>query len=74
MPHRSFRDNQGRAWEVWMVTPLFSGLKSWLCFETKGEKRRLTQFPTDWQLKTDEALCELCATAELARGIRRILE
>jgi hypothetical protein len=46
----------------------------WLCFETKGEKRRMAPFPERWDVMTDEELVELCAAAELAPPPRRLVE
>ena len=74
MAHRTFLDNTGRRWEVWSITPTFSGMGGWLCFETKGEKRRLKGFPSDWEGKTDPELCELCGQAEVAPRPRRLAD
>jgi hypothetical protein len=47
----------------------------WLCFETKGEKRRLTPFPDGWSELSDEGLERLCATAsKVEQGPRRLVE
>jgi hypothetical protein len=47
----------------------------WLCFETRGEKRRLAPFPPDWDSMTD---AELVTLSELATPSRlppgRLLE
>jgi hypothetical protein len=74
MAHRTFLDNNGRRWDVWSIKPTFSGMESWLCFETEGEKRRLREFPPDWEARTDGELCELCGVAEPAPAPRRLLE
>jgi hypothetical protein len=73
MGHRSFLDSNGRRWEVWTVTPATTGRAAWLCFETTGEKRRLMEFPRDWEGRPDVELCELCALADLAPNARRLL-
>ena len=55
----------------------FSGdfAHGWLCFERKGEKRRLSPFPSNWSNMTDSELGELCASAEkVAHGTRRLVE
>ena len=46
----------------------------WLCFETKGEKRRMAPYPARWDAMSDEELIELCAAAELAPPPRRLVE
>jgi hypothetical protein len=74
MPHRTFLDNNGRKWQVWTVQPTWSGLDQWLCFETNGEKRRLREFPSDWEGRSDGELCELCGLADEAPRPRRLLE
>jgi hypothetical protein len=40
--------------------------RGWLCFETAGEKRRLSPFPDEWADMTDSELWELCGKAEKA--------
>ena len=37
--------------------------QGWLCFETAGEKRRLSPVPANWEGLPDAALDALCATA-----------
>lgn len=50
-------------------------VNGWLCFESKTEKRRLAPFPPDWHNLYDEALAELCESAELAPSRpRRLIE
>ena len=46
----------------------------WLCFETRGEKRRLAPFPADWETMTSEELGELCESADPAPTPRRLIE
>jgi hypothetical protein len=47
----------------------------WLCFETKGEKRRLAPYPDTWSKMSDEELEELCGTAaKVEHGPRRLVE
>jgi len=47
----------------------------WLCFETKGEKRRLAPFPESWDNLGDEKLNALCETAtRVEHATRRLVE
>jgi len=47
----------------------------WLCFETKGEKRRLAPFPRDWMARSDGDLEQLLREAtEAPRRPRRLIE
>ena len=77
MAHKSFTDRAGRRWDAWTVTPAkveWRDAGGWLCFETRGEKRRLAPFPANWDDLTDDELCALCASAELASPPRRLVE
>jgi hypothetical protein len=42
----------------------------WLCFESQGEKRRLTPVPAEWELANDDALLEWLDRA-VGAAIRR---
>ena len=54
--------------------PLSDGFAhGWLCFETKGEKRRLP-FPANWANMSDSELEELSKTARKAAAGRRLVE
>jgi hypothetical protein len=47
----------------------------WLTFETRGEKRRLAPYPTDWFARSDEQLERLCASATVTKSPpRRLIE
>lgn len=47
--------------------PLLGGLeRGWLCFESKGEKRRLSPAPQDWETCSDEMLARYCQSAQPA--------
>ena len=47
----------------------------WLCFETRGEKRRLAPFPREWMQMTDRELERLLReAAEAPRRPRRLIE
>lgn len=80
MPHRVFVDSLGRTWEVWPVPAQSGGgsskrlTSSWLVFETRGEKRRLSGFPVTWTSMTDAELEQLCREAREAPVSRRLIE
>src|SRR5690349_24256281 len=38
-------------------------VNGWLAFETEGEKRRLAQFPDDWDRYSERELAKLCERA-----------
>jgi hypothetical protein len=38
-------------------------VNGWLAFETKGERRRLAEFPPDWDRYSEQALVHLCNQA-----------
>ncbi len=68
---RTFRDEGGKSWRVWHVTPQSDVLRAaspglargWLCFENDGDKRRLVDPPESWMDHTDEQLVTLLAGA-----------
>jgi hypothetical protein len=61
---REFRVPLGRRW-----------VNGWLCFETRGEKRRLAPFPDDWAARSDHELEQLCEHATVVKlGPRRLIE
>lgn len=78
MAFRTFRDPDGREWQVWDVVPsreVEGGSRrhhylpqemaaGWLCFEAADQKRRLTPFPADWEQRDDDAIHALCLAAE----------
>lgn len=65
---REFRDSDGVVWQVWTVTAdvldkrttaedyMREWQDGWLCFEHTGARRRLAQFPADWEAMPDEKL------------------
>lgn len=77
MAFRTFRDPEGREWQVWDVVPSreVEGLsrrhhylppemaQGWLCFEAGDEKRRLTPLPADWEQHDDASMLALCRSA-----------
>ncbi|HEX8394817.1 MAG TPA: hypothetical protein VF665_20900 [Longimicrobium sp.] len=86
---RTFRDARNREWRVWDVQPdntQDQRIRSlghlpvdmaggWLCFETEGEKRRLSPVPDGWDVDDVEALSRLCRLASrVVRGERRTVD
>lgn len=65
---REFTDSDGVVWQVWTVTAdvldkrttaedyMREWQDGWLCFEHSGARRRLAQFPADWEAMPDEKL------------------
>ena len=76
MPLRTLTDEDGTLWSVWDVTPQIQqvvGLENgWLCFESKGEKRRLTPIPHGWNEMDDPGLKELLASARAVKPPPRV--
>jgi hypothetical protein len=84
---REFTDTEGTRWRVWEVNPtihdrpLRSGkargfLKvpdAWLCFQSGGDRRRLTPVPRDWDSCDPEMLENFCSQAEAVRAPDRRL-
>ena len=78
MAFRTFRDRDGREWQVWDVVPGREieassrrhqylppeMVQGWLCFETADQKRRLSPCPPDWDQQDDAAMEALCRAAE----------
>jgi hypothetical protein len=74
--HRVFADARGVKWDVFAVYPearasAHSKLKGtysqgWLCFESPGEKRRLSPIPNEWQGLSEAELQQLSERAEVA--------
>ena len=42
----------------------------WLAFETPGERRRLTPYPSNWTDLSERDLAKLCSEAYVVRPIR----
>lgn len=77
MAFRTFRDPEGRDWQVWDVVPsreADAGSRSstclppemaegWLCFESADQKRRLSPYPAGWEHRDDEGIHALCRDA-----------
>jgi hypothetical protein len=78
--HRVFADVRGVRWDVFAVYPeprpsVHSQLKGsypqgWLCFDSAGEKRRLSPIPDNWQGLSEEQLAQLAERAESASARR----
>ena len=68
MAVRDFVDAQGVRWKVWPVVPETLQPKTaaedylgeyeagWLCFESASERRRLPEYPEDWEQLADAEL------------------
>ena len=71
MAVRTFVDAEGVSWTVWPVLPDLLHPKTaaedylgeyeagWLCFESTSERRRMPQYPDDWERRSDVELCAL---------------
>jgi hypothetical protein len=78
--HRVVADERGVQWDVFAVYPearasehsKLKGTysKGWLCFDSVGEKRRLSPIPNEWQRLKDEELARLAERAESASSRR----
>lgn len=76
-----FTDSMSITWDVFDVYPTgdavaLSRLESsfhhgWLCFQSAGEKRRLSPIPWGWQSLSDEELERLLRRAEIVPVPRR---
>lgn len=76
---REFKDSDGVVWQVWTVTAdvldkrtaaedyMREWQDGWLCFEHPGARRRLAQFPADWEAMPDEKLQLLLNQAQLVK-------
>ncbi|AHG93690.1 hypothetical protein J421_6155 (plasmid) [Gemmatirosa kalamazoonensis] len=70
---RVVSDADGRRWTVWEVAPndLFGGASPrWLVFHSSVERRQTTDYPPDWRVRSEQALCELLMRADAARDRR----
>lgn len=75
MAVRDFVDANGVGWKVWRVDPqtiypttaaedyLGEYEGGWLCFESVAERRRLPEFPDDWERLSDGELRTLLHVA-----------
>ena len=82
MAVRDFRDEHGITWRVWPVNPddvqprtsaedyLGEYLGGWLCFESADERRRLADFPADWESLDESELRGLLSRAAAVRRRR----
>jgi hypothetical protein len=82
---RDFVDEHRVEWRVWEVIPsqMAGGTRSehqlgafqsgWLAFEAvgTGQRRRLRDYPRDWNKLSNDALEELLARAEVGRSAHR---
>jgi hypothetical protein len=77
MAVRDFVDARGVRWKVWPVKPeelhpmtaaedyLGDYEAGWLCFESTSERRRLPEYPEDWEKLSDAELGALLSTASV---------
>jgi hypothetical protein len=86
MAFRTFRDPEGREWQVWDVVPTRDGdpgarsqrylpgemAEGWLCFEAADQKRRLSPLPADWEARDDAGIHALCLDAHPVVGRRPV--
>lgn len=75
MAVRDFIDIKGVKWKVWPVTPTAIRPKTaaedylgdygdgWLVFESTSERRRLAQYPANWDTLPDNGLLQLLTNA-----------
>ncbi len=83
MAVRDFIDLKGVKWRVWPVTPTSIQPKTavedylgdygdgWLCFESISERRRLANYPPNWDTLSDNGLLQLLKTAAVVPPGRR---
>jgi hypothetical protein len=74
--HRTFTDAGGTWWDVFAVYPetrassqtTLKGTfqQGWLCFDSGGEKRRLSPIPDDWRTISEKDLEQLAQRAVVA--------
>ena len=77
MPERTFQDSSGTEWLVYDCAPradLVRGFardyqKGWLCFQSATEKRRLVNFPPDWEAYSARQLEQLCEKAVIVSWV-----
>ena len=75
--HRIFRDSRGVRWDVfavypesrlsvrWHLDPPYAA--GWLCFDSSGQKRRLSPVPPTWDRLTNADLEQLVERADVVR-------
>jgi hypothetical protein len=80
---REFRDGKGTQWRVWDVRPdvldkrttaedyMRDWQEGWLCFESADTRRRLADFPSDWEALPDPELERLLADAQPVKARSR---
>lgn len=76
---REFKDADGVTWQVWTVTAdvldkrttaedyMRDWQDGWLCFEHSGARKRLAQFPADWESMPDDELQLLLDQAQAVK-------
>ncbi len=86
MAVRDFVDGNGVNWKVWPVSPdslqpktaaedyLGEYEAGWLCFESASGRRRLPEYPPNWERLYDAELCALLRVATVVpkrKGVHR---
>ena len=88
MPERNFQDESGTEWLVYDCAPSEAMKRGfapelqtgWLCFQCATEKRRLSQYPREWEGYTDRQLEMLLKQASIvgwvspATGTPRVVD
>ena len=74
MPLKTFCDANGMTWTVWRIDATVGrdvrGMpQRWLVFQDEAgtERRRLVDFPDEWDSLSDERLTQLCRVATPSR-------
>ena len=74
MPLKTFSDASGTTWSVWRIDATVGrdvrGMpRRWLVFQDEAgeERRRLVDFPDNWETLSDDKLDRLCRAATPAR-------
>jgi hypothetical protein len=77
MAVRDFLDAEGVRWKVWPVVPEMLQPKTaaedylgeyesgWLCFESASQRRRLPEFPSNWEQLSEAELRSLLHVASV---------
>ena len=77
MPERTFQDSRGTEWLVYDCAPA-EGMKrgfapelqtGWLCFQCATEKRRLVNYPKDWEQYSPQELEKLLNQANVVAWV-----
>ena len=77
---REFNDDAGTSWQVVQVEPESASGRpdllppsmrgGWLVFDSRGQRRRLSPVPADWESLPEQRLLHLCEMAVPATQLR----